>query len=71
MRFEAVAAATVAGTFPRAMAVKPMEDWMVEGRQPRKIRPGARLAGRIQAGRAAAARVRRGNSTKVKASTRA
>jgi len=71
IRFDAVAAATVAATLPRAIAVKPMDDWIVEGRHPRKMSPGARLAGSTHAGRAVADRVRMGKSRKVEARTRA
>src|SRR5258705_14025759 len=62
-RFEAEAAATAAGTLPLAITVKPIEDWMVEGRQPRKMIPDASAGGLIQAGRAAHPRKRAGNRT--------
>jgi hypothetical protein len=70
IRFDAVAAATVAATFPRAIAVKPIDAWIVEGRQARKITPGARLAGSSQAGRLAAATPRAGKIAKVARRTR-
>ena len=60
IRLEAEAEATAAGTSPRAMTVKPIEDWIVEGRHPRKTMPEASAGGVIQAGRAARPRQRTG-----------
>ena len=68
-RLEAEAAATAAGTLPRATPTKAMELWMVEGRQPRNTMPAASGGGVIQAGRAAIPRQSRGNRPKVEAST--
>ena len=68
-RLEADAAATAAGTFPRAIPTNAIELWIVEGRQPRKTMPAASGCGVIAPGKAAIPRQSSGNRPNVAPST--
>ncbi len=62
---EAAALQTAAGTFPRAIAVKAMEDETAEGNTPRYRNPYTRSSGIQLAGTSERGHTRSGNTTKV------